>query len=178
MNQSLRVWGEGTVRSSPVRNCRSLKFARKESKVQARRYEAVERRLVQGRARIRTGASGQTHEEHPDSAIMGKSIQSQSPRETNAQGKHPEEIGETLNNRGRRRNYAGMHFPPSCSQQISLLVKKDTTGVSQNSLAVQGICLTKRRATLNGCKLQPTDFILISFHTVQTSFSPCGSRKL
>jgi len=136
MNQSLRVWGEGIIKRSPVRKCRSLKIARKESKVQVRRYEAVERRHVQGRARIRTEASGQTHEEHPDSAIMGKSIQSQSSRETNVQGKHPEEIGETLNNRGRRRTYAGKHFPSSCSQQISLLDKKDTTGLSQNSLAV------------------------------------------
>ena len=178
MNLYLRVWGEGIDRSSPVRNCRSLKFARKESKVQGRRYEAGERSLEQGCARIRTGASGQTHEENPDSAIMGKSFQSQPPRETNAQGKHPEEIGEILNSRWRRRNYAGTHFPPACSQQISLLVKKDTTGLSQNSLAVQGIRLTKRRATQNGCKLQLTDFILISFHTVQTSFSLCGSRKV
>jgi hypothetical protein len=93
MNQSLRVRGEDFIRSSPVRNCRPLKIARKESKVQVRRYEEVERGHVQGRARIRTSIL--------TLLSRGKSTQSKSSRETNVQGKNLEETGKTLIKRER-----------------------------------------------------------------------------
>jgi hypothetical protein len=40
-------------------------------------------------------------DKHPDSANTGKSTQSKSSRETNVQGKHPEETGKTLIKRER-----------------------------------------------------------------------------